>query len=139
MAIAPPLTPADLATVTAFAGLPDATLEWLLAHGASRHLAPGEILFEPGAPAELMTAIIRGGIQFYAVKGAQREPIFRAEAGQVTGVLPYSRLRVIAGQGVAVGDTLLYTLHRDQFPALEQASPELTQRLVAVMNDRSRE
>jgi len=139
MAETAPLTPADLATVTAFAGLPDETLAWLLAHGESRHLAPGEILFEPGAPAELMTAIIRGGIQFFAVKGAQREPIFRAEAGQVTGVLPYSRLRVIAGQGVAVGDTLLYTLHRDQFPALEQASPELTQRLVAVMNDRSRD
>ncbi|MDO7847936.1 ATP-binding protein [Hymenobacter sp. M29] len=134
-----PLTPADLAPVTAFAGLPAETLAWLLAHGEGRAYAPGEVLFEPGAPAELMTAIIRGGIQFYAVKGAQRDPIFRAEAGQVTGVLPYSRLRVIAGQGVAVGDTLLYTLHRDQFPALEQASPELTQRLVAVMNDRSRD
>ncbi|MBD2723423.1 sensor histidine kinase [Hymenobacter armeniacus] len=133
------ITAADLATVTAFAGLPDATLEWLLAHGASRTAAHGEVLFEPGSPAELMTAIIRGGIQFYAVKGAQREPIFRIEAGQVTGVLPYSRLRVINGQGTAVGDTLLYTLHRDHFPALEQASPELTQRLVAVMNDRSRD
>ena len=30
-------------------------------------------------------------------------------------------------------------LHRDQFPALEAASPELVQRLVAIMNDRSRD
>jgi signal transduction histidine kinase len=139
MATAPLLTPADLAAVTAFAGLPDATITWLLAHGEGRALAPGEVLFEPGAPAELMMAVVRGGIQFYQLKGAQREPVFRVETGQVTGVLPYSRLRVLAGQGVAVGDTLLYTLHRDQFPALEHASPELTQRLVAVMNDRSRE
>jgi signal transduction histidine kinase len=134
-----PLTPADLATVTAFAGLPDATLEWLLAHGNSRTATHGEVLFEPGEPAELMAAVIRGGIQFYAAKGAQRDPIFRVEAGQVTGVLPYSRLRIINNQGTAVGDTLLYTLHRDHFPALEQASPELTQRLVGVMNDRSRD
>ncbi|MBF9223717.1 ATP-binding protein [Hymenobacter ruricola] len=135
----PPLTAADLATVTAFAGLPDATLDWLLAHGTGRTAAHGETLFEPGAPAELMVAVIRGGIQFYAAKGAQRDPIFRVEAGQVTGVLPYSRLRIINNQGTAVGDTWLYALHRNQFPALEQASPELTQRLVGVMNDRSRD
>ncbi|HEX8328690.1 MAG TPA: ATP-binding protein [Hymenobacter sp.] len=133
------LTPADLATVTAFADLPEATLQWLLDHGHTRAAVNGEVLFEPGSPAELMTAIIRGGVQFYAVKGAQRDPVFRVEAGQVTGVLPYSRLRVIGGQAVAVGDSLFYHLHRDQFPALEQASPELTQRLVAVMNDRSRD
>jgi signal transduction histidine kinase len=133
------LAAADLATVTAFAGLPEATLQWLLDHGSTRTAFDGEIIFEPGSPAELMTAIIRGGMQFYAIKGAQRDPVLRVEAGQVTGVLPYSRLRVIGGQAVAVGDSLFFHLHRDLFPALEQVSPELTQRLVAVMNDRSRD
>ncbi|WP_201977623.1 sensor histidine kinase [Hymenobacter rubidus] len=133
------LSPAELATVTVFADLPAETLEWLLAHGESRTAADGEILFEQGGQADFMMAVVRGTIQFYAVKGAQRDPVFRVETGQVTGVLPYSRLRNFGSQGVAVGDTLLYQLHRDQFPALEQASPELIQSLVAVMNDRSRE
>ena len=133
------LTPTDLAAVTAFAGLPAAAVAWLLAHGEGRCYSPGETIFEPGNPADFMAAVVRGGIQFYAVKGSQRDPVFRVNAGSVSGVLPYSRLRVIAGQGVAVGETLLYLLHRDQFPALEAASPELVQRLVAIMNDRSRD
>ncbi|WP_210514241.1 sensor histidine kinase [Hymenobacter terricola] len=139
MTSSPALAATDLATITAFADLPEATLSWLLDHGEFRTFADGESIIEPGAPAEFMMAILRGGMQFYLVKGAQRDPSFRAEAGQVTGVLPYSRLRVITGQGVATGETRLFLLHRDQFPALEQASPELTQRLVAVMNDRSRD
>ena len=139
MPIPTTLAPADLATVTAFADLPADTLAWLLAHGEGRHYAAGETILEPGAPAEYMTAVLHGGLQFYAVKGAQRDPVFRVEAGQVSGVLPYSRLRTIAGQGVASGDTVLYVLHRDNFPALEATSPELVQRLVAIMNDRSRD
>ena len=139
MAISTTLAPTELATITAFADLPADTVAWLLAHGESRRYAAGETIFEPGAPAEFMTAVLHGGIQFYAAKGAQRDPIFRIEAGQVSGVLPYSRLRIIAGQGVAAGDTVLYLLHRDHFPALEAASPELVQRLVAIMNDRSRD
>ncbi|WP_310396117.1 ATP-binding protein [Hymenobacter sp.] len=135
----PALTPAELATVTVFAGLPTEALDWLLDHGETRAYADGEVVFEPGAPAELMLAVVRGGLQFYNIKGAQRDFVFRVETGQVTGVLPYSRLRVVGGQGVAVGESLFYLLHRDQFPALEQASPELVQRLVAVMNDRSRD
>jgi signal transduction histidine kinase len=139
MAISTALAPTDLAGITAFAGLPADTIAWLLAHGEGRSYAAGETIFEPGAPAEYMTAVLRGGIQFYMVQGAQRDPVFRVEAGQVSGVLPYSRLRIIAGQGAAAGDTLLYVLHRDHFPALEAASPELVQRLVAIMNDRSRD
>ena len=131
--------PADLAAITAFADLPADAVAWLLAHGEGRAYAVGETIFEPGAPAEYMAAVLRGGIQFYVMKGAQRDPIFRVEAGQISGVLPYSRLRIIAGQGVAAGETVLYLLHRDQFPALENASPELVQRLVAIMNDRSRD
>ena len=131
--------PADLAAITAFVDLPADAVAWLLAHGEGRAYAVGETIFEPGAPAEYMAAVLRGGIQFYVMKGAQRDPIFRVEAGQVSGVLPYSRLRIIAGQGVAAGETVLYLLHRDQFPALENASPELVQRLVAIMNDRSRD
>lgn len=133
------LTPTDLAPVAAFAGLPPSTVAWLLAHGEGRAYAVGETIFQPGAPAHFMTAVLRGAVQFYAVKGSQRDPIFRVETGRVSGVLPYSRLRIIVGEGVAVGETLLYLLHRDQFPALEDRSPELVQRLVTIMNDRSRD
>jgi signal transduction histidine kinase len=133
------LTTADLASITAFAGLPDDVLEWLLAHGERRDLDEGGSIAQPGDPAVYLMAIVQGSIQFYVMQNGTREPRFRVERGQVTGVLPYSRLRVINGLGLAVGPTVVYLLHRDQFPALEQVSPELIQRLVGLMNDRARD
>ena len=129
---------ADLAAVPTFAGLPPAVLDWLAARGERRTYPDGAIIFEPGTPAELMMAVLQGGLQFFALHNGQRGPVFRVEAGQVSGVLPYSRLRILGGQAVAVGDTELYLLHRDLFPELEQISPELVQRLVALMSDRAR-
>ena len=134
-----PLAAADLETITAFAGLPADTLTWLLTHGEGRQYAPGEIIMEPGSAAEYLVAVMQGQMQFYRLRNGQREPVFRVEPGNVSGVLPYSRLRVIQGQSIAVGPTVLYLLHRDQFSALEQVSPELIQRLVAVMSDRARD
>jgi signal transduction histidine kinase len=132
------LTPDDLARVATLADLPTATLQWLLDHGELRIFASGDTVLSPGDPAEFMVVVLSGGLQFFNVRNGNREPIFRVEKGHVSGVLPYSRLRTIQGLGVAVGTTELFMLHRDKFPALEQVSPELVQRLVGVMSDRAR-
>ncbi len=135
----PVLTTAELSTIPAFAGLPAETLAWLLAHGEDRTYAAGDAIVQPGDEAQYMMAVLRGGIHFFTDRRGTSDPVFRVEAGQVSGVLPYSRLRTIAGRGVAAGDTRLYLLHRDQFPDLERTSPELVQRLVGLMSDRVRE
>ena len=132
------LTTADFAAVPLLADLPAETLNWLIAHGQQREYAPGQTILQPGAPAEFMMVVLTGGIQFYAIRNGNREPVFRVEAGQVSGVLPYSRLRVINGLSVAIGNTVLFLLHRDLFPEMEQINPDLVQRLVGLMSDRAR-
>ncbi|MBD2766873.1 hypothetical protein IC235_03075 [Hymenobacter sp. BT664] len=132
-------TVGELGTITAFADLPPATLAWLVAHGERREFPDGSTVVQPGDPAQYLMAILQGGLQFYSVQKGGREPRFRAEKGQITGVLPYSRLQVISGFGVAVGSTVLYLLHRNLFPELEQVSPDLVQRLVGLMSDRARD
>jgi signal-transduction protein with cAMP-binding, CBS, and nucleotidyltransferase domain len=131
--------PTALSGITAFEGLPAEVLTWLLQAGELRQYAPGEVIVEPGAPADRMLGVVAGAMQYYGVASGQHTPVFRVEAGHVTGVLPYSRLQVFRGQGVAVGETTLYLLPRNQFSALEQVSPELVQRLVGIMNDRARD
>jgi signal transduction histidine kinase len=133
------LTATDLLAVPTFVGLPPETLDWLIAHGERRAYAADETVVQPGDEVQYMMAILAGGLQYYGVRNGQREPIFRIDAGQVSGVLPYSRLRVAQGYGLAVGNTVVYALHRDLFPQLEQASPELVQRLVSLMSDRARD
>ena len=53
-------------------------MAWLLAHGEGRRHAAGETIFEPGTPAEYIAAVLRGSMQFYAVKGGQRDDKLRA-------------------------------------------------------------
>ncbi|MBX0291802.1 GHKL domain-containing protein [Hymenobacter sp. HSC-4F20] len=134
-----PVLPADLTRIDTFADLPLATLEWLASHGERRTYASNDTIMQPGDEAEFMVALLRGSLQFYAVRHGNREPAFRIEAGQISGVLPYSRLRIIQGTGVAVGETEVFLLHRNLFPELEHVSPELVQRLVGLMSDRARQ
>ena len=133
------LTQDELLTIPAFQGLPAETLAWLLANGERHDYAPEAPIVQPGDAAEYMMAYIRGGIQFFRVQNGHREPRFRVDTGQVSGVLPYSRLQTINGYGAAIGETTVYALHRNFFPELERVSPELVQRLVGVMSDRVRE
>lgn len=134
-----PADPVALTTITAFQNLPADVLAWLAAHGELCRYEPDETIVTTGSPADRMIAVVAGGMQYFNKSNGKREAVFRIEAGNVSGVLPYSRLQTFRGEGVAVGDTTLYFLPRSQFPALEQASPELVQRLVGVMSDRARE
>ncbi len=134
-----PPDPAVLSGLTAFQNLPAPVLAWLSGHGELCRYADGETTVEAGAPATHMLGVLAGAMQYYRTDNGHHEPVFRVEAGQLSGVLPYSRLQVFRGQGIAVGETTLYLLPRTEFPALEQVSPELVQRLVGVMSDRARD
>ena len=134
-----PPNPAALTSVAAFQNLPAAVLAWLTSVGELCQYADEEVITRAGDPADKMMAVVRGGMQYFRDANGQQEPVFRVAAGSISGVLPYSRLQVIRGQGVAVGDTVLYLLPRTEFPALEQVSPELVQRLVGIMSDRARD
>ncbi|OUJ75142.1 sensor histidine kinase [Hymenobacter crusticola] len=133
------LTREELLTITTFQGLPLETIDWLLMNGERRDYAPDASIVQPGDPAEYLTAFVQGGVQFFRTQNGHREPYFRIETGQVSGVLPYSRLQTLSNYGAAVGQTVMYALHRNFFPELERVSPELVQRLVGLMSDRVRE
>src|SRR6202035_1494400 len=59
--------------------------------------------------------------------------------GDVTGVLPFSRMKQFAVTGRAVTDGRILKFPASLFPELVQKMPELTTRLVGLMSDRIRE
>ena len=132
-----PADPAALDSITAFRSLPATVLAWLLQAGELRQYADGETVVLAGAPADKLIAVVRGGTHTQ-LPGDPSARGFQLKAGDVGGLLPYSRLQFFPAQGVAVGETVLYELPRHHFPTLEQESPELVQRLVGIMNDRAR-
>lgn len=126
-----------LLTIPTFGDLPAEGLEWLAARMEELTLQGGEILTRLGDPAEHLTVILEGELQFER-PDAPGAP-FLATAGQVTGVLPFSRLTQFGGTARAVGPSRLLRLHKQHFPEMLQRLPQLGQRLVSLMSDRIRE
>jgi signal transduction histidine kinase len=91
-----------------------------------------------GEPLDNLVVILEGEMRIQRGSGAD-EMIIRGFAGQVTGLLPYSRLTHYSGTTRAVLFTRVASLHRSLFPEMLQRLPLLGQRLVSLMADRIRE
>ena len=128
----------DLRKIEIFVDLPSEQLNWLAEHFQEMHFQPGEIMGREGEPIDNLTVILEGEIRIQRGSGAD-EMIIRGVAGQVTGLLPYSRLTHYAGTARAVLYTRVAYLHRSLFPEMLQRMPLLGQRLVSIMADRIRE
>jgi signal transduction histidine kinase len=111
---------------------------WLARHGEEVVGEPGQILFEEGAPADRMMLILKGEIHVRRQRGGPME-LFIGRAGQMTGYLPFSRMKISGGQGFAVTPVWVLTIHKELFPEMLQAIPSMTQRVVSTLLDRVRE
>jgi len=128
----------DLRKIEVFADLSREQLDWLTEHLEERRFQPGEIMGREGEPLDHLTVIIEGEMRFQRGAGGE-EMTFRGFAGQVTGLLPYSRMTHYGGTTRAVLPTRVAILHRRLFPEMLHRAPQLGQRLVSIMADRIRE
>ncbi|MGD0941913.1 MAG: ATP-binding protein [Terracidiphilus sp.] len=128
----------DLRKIEVFADLPSEQLDWLAEHLEELRFQPGEIMGREGDPQDHLTVILEGELRYQRESGAD-EMSFRGFAGQVTGLLPYSRLTHYGGTSRAVLPTRVANLHRSHFPEMLRRMPLLGQRLVSIMADRIRE
>jgi signal transduction histidine kinase len=131
-------TKEELHAVPAFSDLPDEQIEWFLSQSKELHLKAGETYTRQGDPADAMYVILEGELQGRG-EFAGETFIFTTKAGEITGVLPFSRMKVFTVSGRALTDSRALRFPRSQFQDLIQKMPELTQRLVGMMSDRIRE
>jgi signal transduction histidine kinase len=131
----------ELRRVEVLAGLTDEQLEWLASHGQAMQFGPGEMLFREGDPADSMFFILEGSIDLLIGVGGQMVPTFVQYAGEVTGLLPFSRMMKYSGAGRASarGPLRILRVHKGDFGEMLARIPVLGQRLVATMTDRVRE
>jgi signal transduction histidine kinase len=111
---------------------------WLARHGQEIVANPGDVLFEEGAAADHMVLIIKGEIHVRRQHGGPMA-LFIGRAGQMTGILPFSRMKSYGGQGFAISPVWGLLVHRDNFPEMLQAVPSMGQRCVTALLDRVRE
>jgi signal transduction histidine kinase len=128
----------ELLKIPAFAGLPDDQISWFLSQSQELKVAAGETYVRQGDPADAMYVILEGQFQFRGDFGGQ-PVVFPIKQGDVTGVLPFSRMTQFTVTGRAVTDGRMLRFPASSFPELVQRMPVLTQRLVGLLSDRIRE
>ena len=129
---------ADLRQIEVFSDLPEDELEWVAQHMDEVRFQAGEVYGHPGDPVEYLAVVLEGELQFER-KDLPSGAILIAEAGDVTGLLPFSRLKTFGGIARAAAASRVLRLHKRHFPDMLQRVPVLGQRLVGLMSDRIRE
>ena len=128
----------ELLRITAFANLPEDQIAWFISQSQELKFKAEDSYSHQGDPADSMYVILEGQVQARGEFGGETIS-FTMKAGDVTGVLPFSRMKQFAVNGRALTDTRLLKFPSAKFPDLIQKMPELTQRLVGLMADRIRE
>ena len=128
----------DLLRIPVFADLPDDQLDWFISQSEELHLKAGEGYARQGDPANAMFVLLEGQLQGRGEIGGETI-IFTISQGNVTGVLPFSRMKQFTVSGRAETESRILRFPASLFPELIQKMPELTQRLVGLMSDRIRE
>jgi signal transduction histidine kinase len=129
---------AQLRKIPAFADQEQADLEWFVAQSDERRVAVGEITVKEDTPADTMFVMFEGEMRARRENGPQDGPVFTARAGDITGVLPFSRMKTFGVTGRAVLPIHSLAFPSAKFPELFHRMPEFSQRLVGLLTDRVR-
>jgi signal transduction histidine kinase len=125
--------------VPIFADLPEEGLRWLADHAEEIVVEPGDIVVREGAPASEMVVYLEGETDGRRESLGPDSPVYTARAGQVTGMLPFSRMTHYTITSRAVTRSRIARIPKELFPEMLNRLPELGPRLVGILSDRVRE
>ena len=120
-------------------GAPRAELEWIATHGVFRHFDVGAVIATKGEPGSEMVIILAGVMEQIFERGSGRRYILEARAGDVSLVLPFSRMTTVLGDVRCIEPTDAIFVARERFPEMIRECPAVIEALVHVMIDRARQ
>ena len=131
-------TSSELLQFPAFAALPEDQIAWFLGQSREVSLKAGEIYARQGDPPDAMFVLLEGEFEWRGEFGGETI-VINAKIGDVTGALPFSRMKQFTVTGRAVKQGRILRFPAALFPDLITRMPELAKRLVGIMADRIRE
>jgi len=120
-------------------GMTEEEYLWLASNGTERFVDANTTLFQQGEPADHMIILLKGEVQVQRDRSGAAPVLFIGRAGQLTGLLPFSRMKTWGGLGVTTAPTWAVEYDRSIFPRMLAEIPSMTQRVVSILLDRSRE
>jgi len=131
---------AQLSAHASLGAVPRHELEWLAAHGVPRAFAAGDILTRAGgATPEGLFILFTGHIVIHVDRGAGPKKVMEWRGGDVTGVLPFSRMTSPPGDTLALEPTTSLLIERHLLREMTRECYEVTGVLVHKMVDRARQ
>jgi len=128
----------ELLRFPTFAELPVDQIEWFLSQSKELSLKAGEIFVRQGDPPNALFVLLEGEFEWRGEFNGETV-VFQGKTGDVTGALPFSRMKQFMVTGRALIDGRILSFPSSLFPELVQKMPELVKYLVGVMTDRVRE
>ena len=122
-------------------GVPRAELEWIAEHGELHSYKGGEVVSSKSTPVTTMVIVLSGHVAIHVATAAGAAPrkIMEWRGGDVTGMLPYSRMGNPPGDNAAMEDAECILIPSRLFPEMITQCPTVTAILVHVMVDRARQ
>ena len=117
---------------------PRQELEWLAAHGEVRHLKAGDPLATKNSPVQNIWIILSGRMAIFVDRGAGPQKMMEWGEGDVSGVLPYSRMKNPPGDTSALEDSEVLAIPQGCHREMIRECHEVTSILVHTMLDRAR-
>jgi len=127
-----------LAALPKLKDIPLAELEWLVSHGQVVALPAGRVIAPKGRRIEYLWIILSGGVAAQADRGAGPRRVAAWYPGDVSGMLPYSRMKGPPGDNYVEADSEFLAVHEREFPEMVHRCPTFTAMTVHMMLDRAR-
>jgi signal transduction histidine kinase len=127
-----------LAELPTMRDMPRDELVWLVEHAEVEIHEPGSMVAPGGEPVEKLFVLLSGRIAIRVDRGSGPRLVMTWRTGEVTGMLPYSRMTGPPGHNVAEEPTELIAVHTRHFPEMVSKCPKFTAFTVHVMLDRAR-
>src|SRR6516164_1330477 len=109
----------ELLRLPVFADLPEDQIAWFISQSEEVYLKPDEIYFRHGDPADSMFVSLEGQVLAQGEFGGEITSI-SIKPGDVTGVLPFSRMKQFPLTGRAVTSSRILRFPTSLFPDLVQ-------------------
>jgi len=129
---------ARLAQHRSLGGAPVAEHAWLAKNGTLLAFPIGGVVTAKDEHAKRLLIMFTGRLVIWLDRGAGSHKVFEWKAGDVAGVMPYSRVTSPPNDVVAEEPTELLAIPRELLPEMIRECPFVTDILVHVMVDRAR-
>lgn len=118
--------------------IPDQELEWLLDHGRFEIYDAGAVVAAKNSQIDSLYIFFSGYMTIRVDRGAGPKLVSRWQSGDVSGILPYSRMSSTPGDTVVEEKAEVLRVYTRDFPEMIIHCPKFTAHTVHVMLDRAR-